>query len=159
MGLPQWLRRQRICLQCRRPGFDPWIGKIPQRREWLPTPLFLPGEFHGQRNLVGFSPQDHKEADTSEWLTDIYKIDNGNLLYSTSAFLEYAWRIPLTNPMATVHGVQRVGRDWSDLACTIWPSNPTPGHISGGNHNRKKYMHLRVNRSTVYYRQDMKATE
>ena len=39
--------------QCRRPRFDPWVGKIPWRREWLPTPVFLPGEFHGQRNLVG----------------------------------------------------------------------------------------------------------
>ena len=36
--------------------FDPWVGKIPWRREWLPTPVFLPGEFHGQRSLVGYSP-------------------------------------------------------------------------------------------------------
>ena len=43
-GFPRWLSRQRICLQCRRPGFDPWVGKIPWRREWLPTPGFLPGE-------------------------------------------------------------------------------------------------------------------
>ena len=35
---------------------SPWVGKIPWRREWLPTPVFLPGEFHGQRNLVGYSP-------------------------------------------------------------------------------------------------------
>ena len=34
-------------LQCRRPGFDPWVGKIPWRRERLPTPVFWPGEFHG----------------------------------------------------------------------------------------------------------------
>ena len=39
---------------CRRPGFDPWIQKIPCRREWLPTPVFLPGEFHGQRSLAGY---------------------------------------------------------------------------------------------------------
>ena len=38
---------QRICLQCRRPGFNPWVGKIPWRRERLPTPLFWPREFHG----------------------------------------------------------------------------------------------------------------
>ena len=36
-------------------GFDPWVGKTPWRREWLPTPVFLPGEFHGQRRLVGYS--------------------------------------------------------------------------------------------------------
>ena len=41
----------RIYLQGRRPGFDPWVGKIPRRREWLLTPVFLPGEFHGQRCL------------------------------------------------------------------------------------------------------------
>ena len=53
MRLPWWLRWQRICLQCKGPMFDPWVGKIPWRREWLPTPVLLPGEFHGQRSLVG----------------------------------------------------------------------------------------------------------
>ena len=47
-------------------GLDPWVGEIPWRREWLPTPVFLPGEFHGQRNLVGYSPWGHKESDMSE---------------------------------------------------------------------------------------------
>ena len=46
----------RIHLQCGRPGFDSWVGKIPWRRERLPTPVFLPGEFHGQRRLAGCSP-------------------------------------------------------------------------------------------------------
>ena len=36
-----------------RPGFDPWVGKIPWRRKWQPTPVSLSGEFHGQRSLVG----------------------------------------------------------------------------------------------------------
>ena len=49
-----------------RPGFNPWIGKIPQRRKWKPTPVFLPGEFHGQRSLEGYSPWDCKELDTTE---------------------------------------------------------------------------------------------
>jgi len=35
---------------------DPWVGKIPWRRAWQPTPIFLPGEFHGQRSLAGYSP-------------------------------------------------------------------------------------------------------
>ena len=39
-------------LRCRRPGFDPWVGKVPLRMEWLLTPVFLPGEFHGQRSLA-----------------------------------------------------------------------------------------------------------
>ena len=55
--------------QCRTPEFDPWIGKIPWRREWLPTPVFLPGESHGQRSLAGYSPWGHKESDMTEQLT------------------------------------------------------------------------------------------
>ena len=42
---------------CRRHRFDPWVGKIPWRRVWQPTPLFLPGESHGQRSLAGYKPQ------------------------------------------------------------------------------------------------------
>ena len=38
------------------PRFDPWVRKIPWRREWLPTLVFLPGEFHGQKSLAGYSP-------------------------------------------------------------------------------------------------------
>ena len=52
----------------RRCGFDPWVGKIPWRRAWQPTPVFLPGESHGQRSLAGHSPWGHKESDTIEWL-------------------------------------------------------------------------------------------
>ena len=48
LRLPWWLRWQRIHLQCRRPGFDPWVGKVPWRKEWQPTPVFLPGESHGR---------------------------------------------------------------------------------------------------------------
>ena len=55
-----------LFLQCRRPGFDPWIRKIPQRRKWHLTPVFLPGEFHGQRGLVGYSSWDRKQQDTTE---------------------------------------------------------------------------------------------
>ena len=49
-----------------RPGFDPCVGKIPWRREQLPTLVYLSGEFHGQRNLVGYSPLDLKESDMTE---------------------------------------------------------------------------------------------
>ena len=51
--------------ECRRPGFDPWVGKIPWRRERLPTPVFWPGEFHGlYRRTWGC-----KESDTTEQLS------------------------------------------------------------------------------------------
>ena len=49
-------------------GFDPWVGKIPWRRQGQPTPVFLPGESHGQRSLVGYSPRGRKESDTTERL-------------------------------------------------------------------------------------------
>ena len=44
--------KESICLQCRRPGFNPGVGKIPWRRKWQPTPVFSPGESHGQRRLA-----------------------------------------------------------------------------------------------------------
>ena len=53
----------------RRSRFDPWVGKIPEGREWLPTPVFLCEEFHGQRSLAGYSPWGCKESDTTERLT------------------------------------------------------------------------------------------
>ena len=56
------------CLQYRRPRLNPWVRKIPWRREWHPTPVFLPGEFHGQRSLVGYSLWGRKESDTTEQL-------------------------------------------------------------------------------------------
>ena len=55
LWLPCWLRWWRICPQCGRPRFEPWVGKIPWRREWQSTPVFLFWKFHEQRNLAGFS--------------------------------------------------------------------------------------------------------
>ena len=43
------------CRRHKRCGFSPWVGKIPWRRAWQPTPVFLPGESHGQRSLAGYS--------------------------------------------------------------------------------------------------------
>ena len=59
---------------------DPWLGKIPWRKEWLPTPVFLPRELPGQRNLVGYSPWVLRQSDMTEQLTlsihtTIYKIE------------------------------------------------------------------------------------
>ena len=68
LGLPWWLRRLRICLQCGRPKFDFCTGKIPWRSE------FLPGKSHGQRSLVGYSPWGHKKSNMTEKLTHTYKL-------------------------------------------------------------------------------------
>ena len=56
------------CRWRKRCRFDLWVGKIPWRRAWQPTPVFLPGEFHGQRSLVGCSPRGFKELDLTERL-------------------------------------------------------------------------------------------
>jgi len=65
-GLPCGLVGKKICLQFRRPGFNPWVRKIPRRRKWHPTPVFLPGEFHEQKSLEGYSPGGCKESDMTE---------------------------------------------------------------------------------------------
>ena len=54
-------------------GLDPWVRNILWRRGWQSTPVFLPGESHGQRGLVGYSPGGHKESDTTEQLTHTLK--------------------------------------------------------------------------------------
>ena len=51
-----------------RPGFNPWVVKIPWRRKWQPTPVLLPGKFHGLRSLADYSPWGYKEWDTIELL-------------------------------------------------------------------------------------------
>ena len=69
LGLPQWLRAKESscqCRRCRRRRFDLWVGKIFWRMAWQPTAGFLPGESHGQRSLVGYSPWAHKESDMTE---------------------------------------------------------------------------------------------
>ena len=66
MGFP---RQSKLCLKCRVCGFDPWVRKIPWRREWQPIPVILPGEFHRQRSLVVYSPWGWKESNRIEWLS------------------------------------------------------------------------------------------
>ena len=55
-GLRWWLSGNEAACQCRRREFDSWVGKIPWRRKLQPAPVFLPGESHRQRSLVGYSP-------------------------------------------------------------------------------------------------------
>ena len=80
-----WLSWKRIRLQWGRPGFDPWVGKIPWRRERLPTPVFWPGEFHGPVRGV------HKELDTTErhrHREQIYKYKRGKGKYGMNWEIE-----------------------------------------------------------------------
>ena len=84
----------------RRHGFNPWVGKLSWRRKWQPTPVFLPGESHGQRSLVGYSLQGCKEVDTTEWLSR-----HSSSLYS--CFIDISLELPLypragNNPLSFV---------------------------------------------------------
>ena len=70
--LPRWHSGKESTHQCRRWGrynFNPWVRKIPWRRKWRPTLVFLPREFHGQRSLAGYSPWGRKESDVTEQLS------------------------------------------------------------------------------------------
>ena len=69
MGLPGGASGKEPACQrwrCKRYLVNPWVGKIPWRRAWQPTPGFLPGESQGQRSLVGYGPQCHKDSDMTE---------------------------------------------------------------------------------------------
>ena len=63
--------------QCKRQGFDSWVEEIPWKRKWQTTSVFLPGKFHGQRRLVGYSPWGHQAFDMSEQLsTHVHYLSN-----------------------------------------------------------------------------------
>ena len=117
-----------ICLQCRRSGFNPWVGKIPWRRKWQPTPVFLPEKSHGQRSLAGYSPWGLKESDMTERLHLTIYIVN---LYIYESESEVAQLCPtLCNPMdGSLHqappsmGFSRQ-EYWSGLAF------PSPGNLT-----------------------------
>ena len=65
----QMVKNLWMCLQCRRPGLDPWVGKIPWRRQWFSTPVFFPWEPHGQRSLADYSPWGRKRV-RYDWVAE-----------------------------------------------------------------------------------------
>ena len=83
--------------ECGRPGFNPWIRKVPWRRKWQPTPIFSPGQFHGQRSLAGYSPWCHKELDTTEQLTLSFHMNTLSPLYMNE-FQEHIHKPNLLSP-------------------------------------------------------------
>jgi len=68
-------------LQCRKSAFDSWVGKICWRREWQPTPVFLPGESHKQRSLAGYSSWGSRKLNITEQLTHTHTHNNNNNKY------------------------------------------------------------------------------
>ena len=77
-----------------RPGFNPWVGKIPCRRKWQPTPALLPGKSHGQKSLVGYSSWGRKKSDTTERLTHTYSA--GEVSRPRPGWVLYLWLIYCT---------------------------------------------------------------
>ena len=77
--MAQLVKNMRV--QCRRPGFGPWVGKIPWRRKRLPTPAFWPGESHG------LYPWGHKESDTTEQLSHHVPSTITGILHKMSNFI------------------------------------------------------------------------
>ena len=79
----------RACLQCRRPGFNSWVGKIPWRRKWQPTPVFLPGKSHGPQSLVGYHPWGRKESDTTERLHFHFHTYNSDYIHIIYTYITH----------------------------------------------------------------------
>ena len=95
-------------------GFDPWLGKIPWRRECLPTPVFLPGKSHGQRGLVGYSPWGPKESDmTKQRSTRAQPLSSG----------KSPWRSQLKPPRSQAPYWRAAGAAWASLL-----PGPLPRH-------------------------------
>ena len=88
--------------QCGKLGFDPWVWKISWRREWQPTPVFLPGESCEQRSLVGYCPQGCTESDTTDVTACMRALEKEMATHSSVL----AWRIPGTGAWwAAISGV------------------------------------------------------
>ena len=82
--LPWWLSGKESACSAGDQGSIPGLGKIPWRRKWQPTPVFLPGKFHEQRNLAGYSPWGHKESDMTKHAGTHRKLDERKTLYPGS---------------------------------------------------------------------------
>ena len=116
---PQACESGEPACQCRRHGFDPWVGKIPQRRKWQPTPVLLPGESHGLRSLAGCSPWGRQESDTTEGQNHHH---NGVEREKES----YRWR-QKCGPVRSA--ALRRGPRWGALLC--WGDSAHPKFLPG----------------------------
>ena len=123
------------CKTYKRHGFDPWVGKIPWRRTWQSTPVFLLGEFHRQRSLAGYWVTKYQT-----WLKQLsMHVSRQTVLYMQETWvwsLDWedplekvrvthssilAWGIPWTEKPGWLQsmGLQRVGQDWATFTFTF----------------------------------------
>ena len=112
-GLPWFLIGKESACRCKRHMFNPWVGKILWRRKWQPTPIFLPGESHGQSSLVGY----HKESDVTE-----------------HAHIKKNRHLKLMN-LALFH-IWEDARVWAHQRRKRW--HPTPVLLPGKSHGRRR---------------------
>ena len=100
------------CSRCKRPGFNPWIGRIPWRKKWQRTPVFLPGESHGQRSLVGYSLWGCKESDRTEHWSPCQFLRRLSLLEPPTPSLAPPHRQALGTDKPDLHPASRLSTSW-----------------------------------------------
>ena len=94
---PWWLSGEEPSSQYRRPGFDPWVRKIPCRRKWRSTPVFFPGKSHGQRSLAGYNTWSHK------------RVGHDLLTKTTTCFTRGSWEPSRSFPEGGAPGTGKGG--------------------------------------------------
>ena len=125
------------CGRCKSLRFDPWVKKILWSRKWQPAPVFLPGKFHGQRSLVGCSPQGCKESDTTERrvsVSSVYAYTGWAWCYCLVAklCLTLCNSMDCSPPGSSVHGISQA-RILEQIAISYSGGSPQPRartHIS-----------------------------
>ena len=123
--LSQCLKQKRIYLSVsrhRRLGFDPWMGKVPWRRRWQPTPVFLPGESHGRRSLAGCTVHGVAETRTCLSLTIPPQFIHHTARVCNGFFIVY--RVVPPSPQCTLRTFPSSPKEVPVLACG--QSSPHP---------------------------------
>ena len=96
-GLPRWLSGKESTCQCRGPKrfrFNPWVGKISWSRKWKSILVFLPGNFHGQRSLTGYSPWGCKELNTTKHThTDTHICTHAGVIENNSSIVVFTFPV------------------------------------------------------------------
>ena len=137
-GLPRWCNGEESvcpCRRCRRREFDPWVGKFPWRRTWLPTPVFLPRASHGQRSLAGCSPQGRREPDATEHTagTLLKRLPLKKIVSSTKALSNHS--ICITLPfLENETESHTMTKNWLKVICPSAKSRFPWLQVGGGNH-------------------------
>ena len=110
----------------RRHGFNPWVRKIPWRRKWQPTPVFLPGKSHRQRSLEGYG---RKESDTTEATLRVHT--HTHTFKYMSIFLRKSWVLTTGTPLAHSPAQAEWLLSGNTTRLSPWPCKPNPSLPQG----------------------------